>query len=76
MLGLYLAALVKAVSSVLVQEMPPTQQFVYYVSHILIGPEVQYSPIEKLTLALMKTVRKLRPYFQAHTIKVITDQPL
>ena len=60
----------------LTPETPPTQQPVYYVSHILIGPEVRYSSIKKLTLTLMKTARKLWPYFQAHTIKVITDQPL
>ncbi|XP_071926129.1 uncharacterized protein [Coffea arabica] len=31
---------------------------------------------EKLVLALMHAARKLRPYFQVHSIIVMTDQPL
>ncbi|KAJ8465932.1 hypothetical protein OPV22_028484 [Ensete ventricosum] len=48
----------------------------YYCSHALSGPEVRYPPIERLALALILASRKLRLYFQAHLIKVITDQPL
>ena len=32
--------------------------------------------MEKLALALMTAARKLKPYFQAHVIVVLTDQPL
>ena len=32
--------------------------------------------MEKLALALITTARKLKPYFQAHIIVVLTDQPL
>ena len=32
--------------------------------------------MEKLALALMTATRKLKPYFQAHVIIVLTDQPL
>ena len=32
--------------------------------------------MEKLALALVVTARKLRPYFQAHTIIVLTNHPL
>ena len=32
--------------------------------------------MEKLAFALITAVRKLKPYFQAHTIVVLTDQPL
>ena len=32
--------------------------------------------MEKLAFALVTVVRKLKPYFQAHTIIVLTDQPL
>ena len=32
--------------------------------------------MEKLALALMTAARKLKPYFQAHVIIVLTDQPL
>nr|XP_009386626.1 PREDICTED: uncharacterized protein LOC103973709 [Musa acuminata subsp. malaccensis] len=75
-LSLYLAASQHAVSSVLVKENSSDQLPVYYVSHMLSGLEERYPPIEKLALALVLSARKLRPYFQAHTIEVITDQPL
>ncbi|XP_065049834.1 uncharacterized protein LOC135679779 [Musa acuminata AAA Group] len=74
-LCIYLAASQHAVSSVLVKE-AGEQLPVYYTSHVLTGPEERYPPIEKLALALVLAARKLRPYFQAHPIKVITDQPL
>ena len=32
--------------------------------------------MEKLAFALVTMARKLKPYFQAHTIIVLTDQPL
>ena len=32
--------------------------------------------MEKLVLALVTTTRKLRPYFQAHTIEVPTEYPM
>ena len=32
--------------------------------------------MEKLTFALVTAARKLKPYFQAHTIIVLTDLPL
>nr|XP_009412969.1 PREDICTED: uncharacterized protein LOC103994370 [Musa acuminata subsp. malaccensis] len=75
-LGLYLAASPRAVSSVLVKESSGPQLPIYYVSHVLSGPEERYPPIEKLALALVLSARKLRPYFQAHSVEVITDQPL
>ena len=31
--------------------------------------------MEKLAFSLVTTVRKLRPYFQAHVINVLTDHP-
>ena len=32
--------------------------------------------MEKLAFVLVTTARKLKPYFQASTIIVLTDQPL
>ena len=32
--------------------------------------------MEKLAFALVIAARKLKPYFQEHTIIVLTDQPL
>ena len=42
----------------------------------MLGAESRYPSMEKLALSLVHTSRKLRPYFQAHPIKVYTDQPL
>ena len=39
----------------------------------MIGAEERYPKIEKLILALVTAARKLRPYFQAHTIEVPTE---
>nr|GEX62012.1 reverse transcriptase domain-containing protein [Tanacetum cinerariifolium] len=35
-----------------------------------------YTPMEKLALALIHMTRRLRRYFEAHPVKVITDQPI
>nr|XP_009383140.1 PREDICTED: uncharacterized protein LOC103970956 [Musa acuminata subsp. malaccensis] len=75
-LNVYLAASQHAVSSVLTKEVAGEQLPVYYANHVLNGPEEQYPSLEKLALALVLASRKLRPYFEAHTIEVITDQPL
>ena len=32
--------------------------------------------MEKLILALVTTSKKLRPYFQAHTVEVLTEYPM
>ncbi|XP_031127678.1 uncharacterized protein LOC116029775 [Ipomoea triloba] len=65
----------RALSSVLVRE-EGTQHPVYYVSKLLRGAETRYTPLEKMAYALVTTTRKLVPYFQAHPIEVLTDQPL
>ncbi|XP_074374210.1 uncharacterized protein LOC141714597 [Apium graveolens] len=75
-LYLYLAVSEQAVSAVLVKEEQKLQKPVYYVSKVLHGAELNYSTTEKFTLALITASRKLRPYFQAHKIEVLTDQPL
>ncbi|XP_019184635.1 PREDICTED: uncharacterized protein LOC109179589 [Ipomoea nil] len=75
-LFLYLAASAKAVSSVLVREEDRVQHPVYYVSRSSKAAETRYTVLEKVVYALVVTVRKLAPYFQAHTVRVLTDQPL
>ncbi|GJX55759.1 reverse transcriptase domain-containing protein [Tanacetum coccineum] len=52
------------------------QILVYFVSRTLRGPEVNYTPMEKLVLALPSARKWLKRYFQAHTVVVITDQPI
>ena len=48
----------------------------YYTSRALKGAEGRYPQIEKLAFALITASRKLRHYFQAHVINVMTDHPL
>ena len=52
------------------------QKPIYYTSRALWGTEERYPPMEKLAFALVTTARKLKPYFQAHTVIVLTEKPL
>jgi len=65
-----------AVSLALIREEFKVQRSVYYTSQAFHGVEARYPKIEKLAFALIVASRKLHPYFQAHTILVMTDQPL
>ncbi|GJW18264.1 reverse transcriptase domain-containing protein [Tanacetum coccineum] len=71
----YLSATNKAVSAVLLVERKGRQTLIHYVSRTLQGAEINYPPMEKLALALVHAARRLRRYFQGHTIKVITNKP-
>ena len=75
-LYLYLAVTPHAVSSALIKEEGRVQKLVYYTSRALRGAEARYPQIEKLVFALITASRKLRHYFQAHIINVMTDHPL
>ena len=48
----------------------------YYTSRALRGAEERYPPMEKLAFTLVTTAHKLKPYFQAYTMVVLTDKPL
>ncbi|GKA20128.1 reverse transcriptase domain-containing protein [Tanacetum coccineum] len=73
---MYLTAAKEAISAVLMTERDGKKMSVYFVSCALRGPEINYTPMEKLVLALLSASRRLKRYFQAHTIVVITDQPI
>ncbi|KAK2996476.1 hypothetical protein RJ639_025737 [Escallonia herrerae] len=75
-LFLYLAVAESVVSAVLIREQDGRQFPIYYVSKVLQGAEQRYPNAEKLAFALLIAARKLRPYFQSHTIIVLTDKPL
>ena len=45
-------------------------------SKVLHEAEVRYLRLQKLIYSLIVAVKRLRPYFQAHSIIVLTDQPL
>ena len=76
LLTLYLAVSDFSTSAALVREWDKVQQLVYYCSRALRGAEGRYPKMEKLILTLVTTSRKLRPYFQAHTIEVPTEYPM
>ena len=75
-LYLYLVVSPYAVSSALIREEGRVQKSVYHTSRALRGAEGRYLIMEKLVFALVTTFRKLRHYFQAHIINVLTDHPL
>ncbi|KAI5335078.1 hypothetical protein L3X38_025211 [Prunus dulcis] len=75
-LVVYLSVSASAVSSVLIRSKDNVEHPVHYVSKALQDAEVRYPDIEKLAFALVVSARRLRPYFQAHTIHVLTNQPL
>ena len=75
-LYLYIAVLQAAVSAALVRDEGGSQRPVYFISRAFRGAEERYPRMEKLAFALVTAARKLKPYFQAHTIIVLTDQPL
>ena len=60
----------------LVQERSKIQKPICYINQIMRDMEIQYLKLEKLIYILLITARKLRPYFQAHTIILLMDQPI
>ena len=48
----------------------------FFVSKSLADAETRYNHLEQATLALWVATKKLRPYFQAHPIMVLTNFPL
>ena len=65
-----------AVSAALIREEDIKQLPVYYVSKAFQRAEFRYPRIEKIAFALIVASRKLRQYFQANPILVMTDQPI
>ena len=60
----------------MVREEDGSQKPVYFTSRALRGVEERYPQMEKLAFTLIIVARKLKLYFQAHTIVVLTDKPL
>ncbi|XP_021817133.1 uncharacterized protein LOC110759389 [Prunus avium] len=72
----YLSVSATALSSVLIRKPNGIELQIFYNSHALQDAEIRYPELEKLAYALVLSARKLRPYFQAHSITVLTNQPL
>ncbi|XP_015933178.1 uncharacterized protein LOC107459462 [Arachis duranensis] len=75
-LVLYLSVVDKAVASALIREDEVEQHPIYFTSKVLQGPELRYQKLEKFAYSLVVASHRLRPYFQARTIKVRTNQPM
>lgn len=60
-----------ALSVVLVVEREGKQHPDYFISHAYRGAEARYNQMEVVVFALVMASRKLKPYFQAHPIKVL-----
>ena len=74
---MYLVVSDVVVSTVLFKEGEDGRQRpVFFVSKSLADTETRYSHLEQASLALWMAAKKLRPYFQAHTIVLLTNLPL
>ncbi|GKA20338.1 reverse transcriptase domain-containing protein [Tanacetum coccineum] len=62
-----------AISAVLMTERDKVQTPVYFVSRALQGPELNYTLMEKLVLALVFAAKRLRRYFQEHHVAILAD---
>ena len=64
---LYVAVSMEMIGMVLVQEDEELQEHViYYLSQNLIDTEIRYSHVEKLSLATVHAIQRLRHYILLH----------
>jgi hypothetical protein len=79
---LYISATTQVVSAALVVEREEpgrsqkVQRPVYFVSEVLSNSKTRNSQMQKLVYAILMTKHKLRHYFDAHPIAVVSKDPL
>src|SRR3954465_13293341 len=79
---LYIAATNRVISVVMVVERPEKdkaqtiQRPVYYISEVLSASKKNYPHYQKMCYGVYMATKKLRPYFQAHPITVVSSAPL
>ncbi|KAK4388288.1 hypothetical protein Sango_2435400 [Sesamum angolense] len=70
---LYVAAQERSVGILLAQKNDEGKEnALYYLSRTMTPNELKYSPIEKLCLALIFSIQKLKHYFQCHSIHLVS----
>nr|XP_009792388.1 PREDICTED: uncharacterized protein LOC104239453 [Nicotiana sylvestris] len=73
LLILYIAAQKRSVGAILAQENGENKEnSIYYLSRMMTPNELKYSLIEKLCLALVFAIQKLKHYFQAHVVRLVS----
>jgi len=81
-LYLYVAATTQVVSAAIVVERQeeghalPVQRPVHFISELLSETKSHYPLIQKLLYAVVLARRKLRHYFEAHPVTVVSSFPL
>ena len=79
---LYITATTQVVSAALVVEQEEeghalkVQCPMYFISEVLSNSKTRYPQIQKLLYVVLITKRKLRHYFESHSMTVVTSFPL
>ncbi|KAL0420667.1 UNVERIFIED_CONTAM: hypothetical protein Slati_3089600 [Sesamum latifolium] len=70
---LYIVAQERSIGALMAQENEEGKEKVlYYLSRTLTENELKYSPVEKVCLTLFYAIKKLRHYFEAYSIRLIS----
>ncbi|XP_070021985.1 uncharacterized protein [Nicotiana sylvestris] len=70
---LYIAAQERSVGALLAQENSEGKEnSLYYLSRMMTPNELNYSQIEKLYLELVFSIQKVKHYFQAHVVRLVS----
>ncbi|XP_059663785.1 uncharacterized protein LOC132309497 [Cornus florida] len=73
---MYLAISSIVTSAALIRKEGKRQYSIFYTSKTKTDAETRYSKVEKIILALVYAKRKLRHYFESHSIVVLTNYPI